>query len=1283
MAIGCEMGAVDLDVKPGSLVLDIAIKSSSNETAAAILSNSESLAGDPAAASTTLGIPIASTTLPTQQMEMDMSQLLRALSQQLGCVLPACTLDMSGTSPNFQVTMTVTQGSASSIATQASNLASLIPGATLTGTVSSARDLISPSPPPPTPPPPPLSPPISPPSPPFSNETCAVQCFREAAPDFSTGNGYQYYTEACFLADGLPATERPFGCTGRLGCRLCRTSYYSGLGPDIGLCPKCVFDYYSLSTLAPVSPPTPPKPPPPVQTEIPCTADAAANVCGSSGQCFLDVRCTTNTSQDPYGGLGCNAGGVAPGCRFCGFGDYRDIICPDNRPGLTLPDQGGPMPAIASGAGALIALIVCIVVVRIYRRSVRSAQDKGKGSKDNFIQDLDSVRPKIPGHQVDDDDAQWSTKTKSAEDFTLDEMVERDGIIRWDRVSLDRRLDRGAMGALFRATLDKEAEPLVLRRLNIEYLALHSHSELVTQVDALKALSHPNLLGVLGLATDGLRNYGTLMEYLPRSLARVLARAESNAETANKVKAVWLSMMTDIAKATAYLHGEKVYHYSLHPRNVLFDGFMTVKLADFGRSPATMARLLNDEDNEVPTGEPRQLYIAPELLRLESYTAAADVWSLGCLMARITSLKNLYAQDSADGIAMSHHAILMRVTAGEMSPADQVASLRDMAYKDNLLALIKDCTTLDPSKRPTSPQVMERLEGLSAPPAAITAAARRRSTCLPGAIRLPPSSSAPGVVSNDPEEEAMQKAKEARVAAKAAQRRASVTAMQDTDVIEVFNRNDPDKTGVLAIDQLARALSELGLVTKKADAERVLKKYDRSGKGSLDAPHFEKLVRDLRRFKAERAAKKAKETAEKQGQGGASTDPPSSALSEKQHSHRSHSHRSHHHHSHRSHHGDEEEDPEEMLFMAIVRPGKASPGSPALKLDASAVVPVSSRSTHHSHRSHHSEHGEADEKHRPHGPHGHHHHHHHRSKSPKQDAADAKTQGPPDAGGEVGSDKSSDKASEKSSSHRSHHRSHSPGEHKSGDHKSGEHKSGEHRSHQHRSHSPGEHKSGEHRSHQHRSHSPGEHKSGEHKSGEHRSHHHHHHKHHHHGKRDDDGSPGSSASSHSSHRSKGKKKAEIIEPASGSHSGSPGSSAMHAAAASPDRPRGAGGTHEAGRTEDDHKDRRKSVSFGPAMVASVPREASERCSERPSGAAPQVLADPTERRRRDRVSAVGAGRGAGSSDGADAVSAAGGRGGSAAAKARREALRAAGKSSDETLVDVAAESTVRANRVCI
>ena len=62
---------------------------------------------------------------------------------------------------------------------------------------------------------------------------------------------------------------------------------------------------------------------------------ALASCAGPEEPCFFDARCLGET-EDPYGGLGCNAGGHF-GCRFCGFGDYVEVECPAP-PGV---EQGG------------------------------------------------------------------------------------------------------------------------------------------------------------------------------------------------------------------------------------------------------------------------------------------------------------------------------------------------------------------------------------------------------------------------------------------------------------------------------------------------------------------------------------------------------------------------------------------------------------------------------------------------------------------------------------------------------------------------------------------------------------------------------------------------------------------------------------------------------------------------------------------------------------------------------------------------------------------------------
>jgi serine/threonine protein kinase len=70
-----------------------------------------------------------------------------------------------------------------------------------------------------------------------------------------------------------------------------------------------------------------------------------------------------------------------------------------------------------------------------------------------------------------------------------------------------------------------------------------------------------------------------------------------------------------------------VVHRDLKAENVLFDEFMNIQLVDFGFSRGFLK--LNPL-MDTTCGSP--LYMSPEIIREESYTAASDVWSAGVLL---------------------------------------------------------------------------------------------------------------------------------------------------------------------------------------------------------------------------------------------------------------------------------------------------------------------------------------------------------------------------------------------------------------------------------------------------------------------------------------------------------------------------------------------------------------------------------------------------------------------------------------------------------------------------
>jgi Ca2+-binding EF-hand superfamily protein len=223
---------------------------------------------------------------------------------------------------------------------------------------------------------------------------------------------------------------------------------------------------------------------------------------------------------------------------------------------------------------------------------------------------------------------------------------------------------------------------------------------------------------------------------------------------------------------------------------------------------------------------------------MDSFTAAADSWSIGCIIARMGSLQPLYS--SSDGtLKKSAHVIMMRVSTGELSPAIQLERASDVPGNAGLAKLVRECTALDWLERPSPREIIKKIDTIQA---ADKVNKQRRGSCVPSAARLPASAPTSHAASEP--------------STKRHKHRDTVPE-NDEDAGEVFDKYDEEKTGELNQEQLKLVLKYLHLVTKASDFEKVLKKYDKEGKGTLNKSQFTKMVHDLRRFKAARAAKKA------------------------------------------------------------------------------------------------------------------------------------------------------------------------------------------------------------------------------------------------------------------------------------------------------------------------------------------------------------------------------------------------------------------------------------------
>ena len=79
-----------------------------------------------------------------------------------------------------------------------------------------------------------------------------------------------------------------------------------------------------------------------------------------------------------------------------------------------------------------------------------------------------------------------------------------------------------------------------------------------------------------------------------------------------------------------------ILHRDLKPENIFLDDAMNAKLGDFGLAQALYSANSYITDASF-VGTP--YYMAPEILNGRAHSRASDVWSLGCILYELATLR--------------------------------------------------------------------------------------------------------------------------------------------------------------------------------------------------------------------------------------------------------------------------------------------------------------------------------------------------------------------------------------------------------------------------------------------------------------------------------------------------------------------------------------------------------------------------------------------------------------------------------------------------------------------
>nr|XP_020145964.1 serine/threonine-protein kinase Nek3 isoform X2 [Microcebus murinus] len=161
---------------------------------------------------------------------------------------------------------------------------------------------------------------------------------------------------------------------------------------------------------------------------------------------------------------------------------------------------------------------------------------------------------------------------------------------------------------------------------------------------------------------------------------------------------------TQMCLGVNHIHKKRVLHRDIKSKNIFLTQNGKVKLGDFGS-----ARLLSNPMAFACTYVGTPYYVPPEIWENLPYNNKSDIWSLGCILYELCTLRHPFQ-------ANSWKNLILKICQGSVSPLPS-------HYSYELQCLVKQMFKRNPSHRPSATTL---LSGRSV--------ARRVQKCLPPEI---------------------------------------------------------------------------------------------------------------------------------------------------------------------------------------------------------------------------------------------------------------------------------------------------------------------------------------------------------------------------------------------------------------------------------------------------------------------------------------------------------------------------------------------------------------------
>lgn len=198
-----------------------------------------------------------------------------------------------------------------------------------------------------------------------------------------------------------------------------------------------------------------------------------------------------------------------------------------------------------------------------------------------------------------------------------------------------RPISRGAYGIVCSAFDSEANEEVAVKKIGAVFDNKIDAKRTLREIKLLRHLEHENIIAIRDiippLKRENFNDVYIVTELMDTDLYQIIRSSQALSEEHCQY------FLYQLLRGLKYIHSANVLHRDLKPSNLLLNANCDLKICDFG-----LARTTSETDFMTEYVVTRW-YRAPELLlNATDYTAAIDMWSVGCIYMEILNREPLF-----------------------------------------------------------------------------------------------------------------------------------------------------------------------------------------------------------------------------------------------------------------------------------------------------------------------------------------------------------------------------------------------------------------------------------------------------------------------------------------------------------------------------------------------------------------------------------------------------------------------------------------------------------------